>query len=386
MDDIKKKLYNIRANNLYREIRYLSKPQEKYTVIDNKEVLLMSSNNYLGLANNEEIKEEAIQAIKNYGVGSGGSRLTTGSYDVHKKLEEKIAKFKESEDCLIFNNGYMANVGVISSICDENYTIFSDELNHASIIDGCRLSKAKTIVYKHNDMKDLVKKVKSKNTEYGIIVTDSVFSMDGDIANLKEIINIAKSNNLIIIVDDAHATGVIGKNGKGSCEYFNTKDIDITIGTLSKAIGSEGGFVCARSEIIEFLRSKSRSFIFSTALPPAVIAASIKSIEIIEENPQLISKLNDNVEYFCKKLRGIGFEVKSDTPIVPITIGDEKTAVEFSNKLLEEGIFIPAIRYPTVKKGEARLRATLMATHSFYDIDTVIEKIKTVNFTINNIK
>jgi 8-amino-7-oxononanoate synthase len=376
MKDIKIKLDNIKLKNLYREIKYLNKPQEKYTFIDNKKILLMASNNYLGLANNNEVKEEAIKAIKTYGLGSGGSRLTTGSYDLHKKLEEKIAQFKGSEDCLVFNNGYMANLGVISAICGENYTIFSDELNHASIIDGCRLSKAKTVVYKHNDIKDLLNKVKGKDTKYGVIITDSVFSMDGDIANLPQIIAIAKEYKLKTIVDDAHATGVIGDKGKGSCEYFNTKGIDITIGTLSKAIGSEGGFVCANKEIIDFLRNKSRSFIFSTALSPAVIGASIKSIEIIENNPDLVRNLSENINYFCKRLRDIGFEVNNGTPIVPIMIGDEELAVNFSKSLLEEGIFIPAIRYPTVKRSQARLRATLMATHSFEDIDIVIDKIK----------
>ncbi|WP_170075145.1 8-amino-7-oxononanoate synthase [Paraclostridium dentum] len=382
MNDINKKIQQLKKMNLYRDIKYLTESQDKYTTIDNKSVILMASNNYLGLSNNNLIKQAAIESIKYYGVGSGGSRLTTGSYDVHRELEKKIAKFKNYEDCLVFNNGYMANVGVISSICDEDYTIFSDELNHASIIDGCRLSKAKVVVYKHNDMIDLLNKVKLKNSKYGVIVTDSVFSMDGDIANLEEIIGIAKDNNLITIVDDAHATGVIGEKGKGSCEYFNTKNIDITIGTLSKAIGSEGGFVCANSEITEFLRNKARSFIFSTALSPSVISAAIKSMEIIEKNPELIKKLNENIEYFCEKLDEIGFKVKSDTPIVPIIIGNEDTANEFSKKLLEEGVFIPAIRYPTVKKGKARLRATIMATHNFDDIDIVIKKIKKVKNSI----
>ncbi|WGX75369.1 pyridoxal phosphate-dependent aminotransferase family protein [Paraclostridium bifermentans] len=330
MNGINRKIQKLKEMNLYRDIKYLSEAQDKYTTIDNKCVISMASNNYLGLSNNNLIKKAAIESIKYYGVGSGGSRLTTGSYNVHRKLEKKIATFKNCEDCLIFNNGYMANVGVISSICDEDYTIFSDELNHASIIDGCRLSKAKVVVYKHNDMIDLSNKVKLKNSKYGIIITDSVFSMDGDIADLKEIVSIAKDNNLMTIVDDAHATGVIGEKGKGSCEYFNIQDIDIIIGTLSKAIGSEGGFVCANSEITDFLRNKARSFIFSTALPPSVVSASIKSIEIIEKNPELIKKLNENVKYFCEKLGEIGFEVKSNTPIVPIIIGNEDIANEFS--------------------------------------------------------
>lgn len=375
MDNIKAKLQQIKDNNLYRQIKYLNEPQDKYTTINNKKVLLMSSNNYLGLCNNEEVKKSAIESINKYGLGSGGSRLTTGSYDLHKKLEEKIAKFKGYEDAIIFNTGYMANIGVISAICDEDYYIFSDELNHASIIDGCRLSKGKTIVYKHNDIKDLTSKINEINPKHGIIVTDSVFSMDGDICKLDEIVKIAKKYNLISIVDDAHATGVIGKTGRGSSEYFNIKP-DITIGTLSKAIGSEGGFVCANNDIIDYLRNKSRSFIFSTALSPAVIGASIKSFEIIENNPYLVKKLKENVEYLCKGLKNIGFDINRETPIIPILIGDEKKAIKISESLLEEGIHIPAIRYPTVKKGEAILRVTLMATHDFYDIDLVIDSIK----------
>lgn len=377
MIDIKNKLDFIKENNLYREIKYLSKPQDKFTIIDNKNVLLMSSNNYLGLCNNEEVKQSSINALNKYGLGSGGSRLTTGSYILHKELEEKIAKFKNEESSLIFNTGYMANLGVISAICDENYYIFSDELNHASIIDGCRLSKAKTIIYKHNDMYDLEEKIKEINPKYGVIVTDSVFSMDGDICNLPKIIEISNRYNLLTIVDDAHATGVIGKSGRGSSEYFNLKP-DITIGTLSKAIGSEGGFVCASSDIIDYLKNKARSFIFSTALSPSIIAGSIKSIDIIEKNQTLVKKLQSNVKYMVKGLKSIGFDTKSLTPIIPILIGEEKIALKFSEKLLEEGIYIPAIRYPTVKKGEAILRLTLMSTHDFEDLDFALNKIKDI--------
>ncbi|MGL5312321.1 MAG: 8-amino-7-oxononanoate synthase [Peptostreptococcaceae bacterium] len=377
MIDIKNKLQLIKDNNLYREIKYLSKPQDKYTTIDGKDILLMSSNNYLGLCNNEEVKNAAIDAINKYGLGSGGSRLTTGSYDLHKKLEEKIAKFKKVEGALIFNTGYMANVGVISAICDEGYYIFSDELNHASIIDGCKLSKGKTIVYKHNDMEDLSRKIKEIQPKKGVIVTDSVFSMDGDIANLTQITKIAKEYGLLTIVDDAHATGVIGKNGRGSSEYFGCS-IDITIGTLSKAIGSEGGFVCASNEIIDYLKNRARSFIFSTALSPAVINGAIKSFEIIDRDNTLVEKLSDNIDYMCKGLRKIGFDITSDSPIIPIMIGNEELALKFSKRLYEEGIHIPAIRYPTVKLNEARLRMTIMATHNFEDIDLALAKIEKV--------
>ncbi len=382
MLDISDKLKSIKENNLYREIRYLSMPQDKITVIDGKKVLLMSSNNYLGLCNHHKVKQAAIDAINEYGLGSGGSRLTTGSYDLHKKLEEKIAKFKGCEAALVFNTGYMANLGVISAICDQDYSIFSDELNHASIIDGCRLSKGNIIVYKHNDVKDLEYKVKSINPKKGIIVTDSVFSMDGDIANIRDIVKIAKKYNLLTMVDDAHATGVIGKNGKGSSEYFSC-NVDITVGTLSKAIGSEGGFVCANKKIIDYLKNKARSFIFSTSLSPAVINGAIASFDILENDNSLVEKLQSNVSYLCKGLRDIGFDINSESPIIPIIIGEEHKAMDFSKSLLEEGIYIPAIRYPTVNRGESRLRMTVMATHDYNDIDFVIQKISEVK---NNIK
>ncbi|WP_042277743.1 8-amino-7-oxononanoate synthase [[Clostridium] dakarense] len=378
MNDIKDKLKLIKENNLDREMKYLSKPQDKFTTIDGKDALLMSSNNYLGLCNNEEVKVASIEAINKYGLGSGGSRLTTGSYDLHKKLEEEISKFKNVEASLIFNTGYMANVGVISAICDENYYIFSDELNHASIIDGCRLSKAKAIVYKHNDVSDLEAKIRSNNPKFGMIVTDSVFSMDGDIAKLPEIIEIGKKYNLLTLVDDAHATGVIGKTGRGSSEYFNCKP-DIIIGTLSKAIGSEGGFVCADKYIIDYLKNKARSFIFSTSLSPAVINGAIKSLNIIDTNPKLVENLHKNIDYMCEGLKNIGFNINSESPIIPILIGKEELALEFSKILLGEGVYIPAIRYPTVKRGEAILRVTIMATHDFKDLDFALDKIKILN-------
>lgn len=369
MNDIKEK-------NLYREMRYLSKSQDKYTVIDGREILLMSSNNYLGLANNEEVKKAAIDGINGFGLGSGGSRLTTGSYDLHKKLEEKIAKFKNCEAALIFNTGYMANVGVISAICDENYYIFSDELNHASIIDGCKLAKGKTIVYKHNNMEDLYDKISTINPTKGIIVTDSVFSMDGDIANIPEIVKIAKAFNLLTVVDDAHATGVIGKNGRGSSEYFNCK-VDITIGTLSKAVASEGGFVCADEYIIDYLKNKARSFIFSTALSPGIINGSIKSFELIASTDR-VQRLNNNIKHINKKLNEIGIETDEnrDSPIIPIFIGDEDLAMNISKSLLENGIYIPAIRYPTVPLNKSILRMTIMSTHDKKDLDIVVDKLK----------
>lgn len=386
MNDIKEKLQTIKEKNLYREMRYLSKPQDKYTIIDKMEVLLMSSNNYLGLANNEEVKKAAIDGINEFGLGSSGARLTTGSYDLHKKLEERIAKFKNCEAALIFNTGYMANVGVISAICDENYYIFSDELNHASIIDGCKLAKGKIIVYKHNNMEDLYDKISTINPTKGIIVTDSVFSMDGDIANIPEIVKIAKEFNLLTVVDDAHATGVIGKNGRGSSEYFNCK-VDITIGTLSKAVASEGGFVCADEYIIDYLKNKARSFIFSTALSPGIINGAIKSFELIESTDR-VQRLNNNIKYINKKLNEIGIETggNRDSPIIPIFIGDEDLAMNTSKSLLENGIYIPAIRYPTVPLNKSILRMTIMSTHDKKDLDIVVDKLKHILIENNIIK
>ncbi|URZ88253.1 8-amino-7-oxononanoate synthase [Floricoccus penangensis] len=373
MTDIDDKLQQIKDNNLFRTPKYLSKGQEKHTNVDGRDVLLMSTNNYLGLSSDENVKQAAIKAIEKYGLGSGGSRLTSGSYDVHKKLEEKLAKFKGYEACLVFNTGYMANLGVISTIAsDEGYYIFSDQLNHASIIDGCRLSKAKTIIYKHNDMQDLEEKIKENKPSKGMIVSDSVFSMEGDIANIPQIVELGKKYNLLTLVDDAHATGVIGKTGHGSCEYFSTKP-DIIIGTLSKAIASEGGFACSSREIIDFLLNKARSFIYSTALTPAVICGSIESLDVIENNSEIVEKLADNIAYTCTKLKEIGFEISRETAIIPIPIGQEDIAVLYSQRLFEEGVFIPAIRYPTVAKGESILRLTLMATHDYEDIDKFID-------------
>ncbi len=379
MKDIENRLLKIKENNLYREINYLKSPQNKNIKIDNLEFLLMSSNNYLSLSNNEKLKESAINAIKKYGVGSGGSRLTTGSYDLHKQLENYISKFFNREASLVFNSGFAANTGTISAICDESYTIFSDELNHASIIDGCRLSKGKTVVFKHKDMNDLYEKIKLHNPKNGLIVTDGVFSMDGDICPLDKIVSIAKEFNLLIMVDDAHGLGVIGKSGRGILEYFNlNKEIDIYLGTLSKAIGSEGGFVSGSKELIEFLKNKARSFIFSTSLPISSIASSLTAFKILDEDFSHSKKLQENIKYFKKILLDIGIESKSESAIVPVFIGNEKLALKYSKYLFEKGIFVPAIRYPTVPKEKSILRFCLMSEHTKEDLDFVVK-------TLNNI-
>lgn len=380
MKHIMSDLQKIKERGLYRELTYLDAAQGPRTVIEGKSVLLLSSNNYLGLCNDERLKKAAISAIENYGVGSGGSRLTTGSYKLHKELEEKLAQFKQTEASLVFNTGYMANLGTIAALADRNWVVFCDRLNHASIIDGCRLSGAKLIVYKHCDMEDLLKKVKKYQGIPGLIVTDGVFSMDGDIAPLEDIVEIAERYQLITMVDDAHATGVLGPNGAGTADYFGLKDrIDIQMGTLSKALASEGGYVAGKQCLIDYLRHRAKSFIYSTALAPQTIAVSLKALEIVKEQPELRKVLLENAKWFQEQLILAGFKIReTKTPIIPIIIGEADAAVQFSRRLLEEGIYIPAIRPPTVPEGTSRLRVSLMATHTKEDLSYSLEKIKEV--------
>ena len=340
-----------------------------------QEQILLASNSYLDLANIDELKQAMTQAVLEWGTGSGGARLTTGNKTPHQELEEFIAKFKGEESAITFNTGYMANVGTISALCGKNDFIFSDELNHASIIDGIRLSRAKCFVYKHNDMADLLRVIQEadKSRVYAptlpaprkLIVTDAVFSMDGDLANLPELLRVAKENDCLLMIDEAHATGVLGKTGRGLAEHYGCAHADVTVGTLSKAVAAEGGFVAGPKQLTEFLKNKSRSFIFTTAMAPAVAAAACNNLRYIDAHPERVQNLRDNVKFFCEALQREGVNVEpSPSAIVPIVIGDEARAMQISAKLQEQGILIPAIRYPTVAKGQARLRASLMATHT----------------------
>lgn len=298
-------------------------------------------------------------------VGSGGSRLTTGTLPLHNQLETALASFKHTEKALIFNTGYMANVGIISALGIKDSIIFSDELNHASIIDGCRLSHAKTVVYKHNDMKDLAKKLQEHAGCQGLIVTDAVFSMGGDIAPLPDIMALAKQYHVLTMVDEAHATGVIGATGRGIAEHFGLKhQPDVLMGTLSKALAAEGGYVCGSQLLIDYLRNTARSYIFSTSLSPAVLAAATKALELLENQPSMVHQLQENTRIFCKTLQQKGIEAHSDTAIVPIVLHDEELALRVAEELNRQNIFISPIRYPTVPKGQAMLRAALMATHT----------------------
>ena len=388
MKRFSEKLDQIKKNGLYRKMRYLQTSQGPHIKIDGKDYLLLSSNSYLGLCNDTRLKQAAHDAIEKYGVGSGGSRLTTGSYKIHQKLEEEIAAFKGTEAALVFNTGYMANVGTISSLADKNWVIFSDRLNHASIIDGCRLSKAEIVVYDHCDTKDLARKVQSYPGRQALIVTDGLFSVDGDIAPLPAIVEIAKKNNILLIVDDAHATGVLGPNGGGTADYFGLSgQIDIQMGTLSKALASEGGFIAGKRSLIDYLVNTARSFIFSTALSPAMIAISLKALDIIRTEPQRRQTLCANTAWFRAQLRAEGFHVpESEAPIISIILGKADLAVSFSDKLMERNIFVSAIRPPTVPPGTSRLRISMMATHTRDDLKQALNCIAEIGQKLSVIR
>jgi 8-amino-7-oxononanoate synthase len=380
-----------RANNTYRTLRHISSPEASHVTIAGKDTVLLASNSYLDLANVPELKQAMADAVLEWGTGSGGARLTTGNKTPHDELEEFIAKFKGEEAAIAFNTGYMANVGTISALCGKNDFIFSDELNHASIIDGIRLSRAKCFVYKHNDMADLERVIEAAKAEFcarekiaenavsnfrGLIVTDAVFSMDGDLANLPELLRIARARDCLLMIDEAHATGVLGRTGRGLAEHYNCEHADVTVGTLSKAVAAEGGFVAGSKQLIEFLKNKSRSFIFTTAMAPAVAVAALRNLQFIDAHPERVQQLRDNVKFFCDALRLHGLQVsQTESAIIPIIIGDEAKALRISETLQNEGVLIPAIRYPTVAKGQARLRASLMATHTKEELEFAAAKI-----------
>jgi 8-amino-7-oxononanoate synthase len=370
----------INESGLYRQMKYLQSPQQPYVKIAGKSYLMLSSNSYLGLCNDQRLKQAAMDTMEKYGVGSGGSRLTTGSYEVHKKLEDEIAAFKGAEAALLFNTGYMANIGAISSIAGKDWVIFSDRFNHASIIDGCRLSGAEIIIYEHCDASDLETKAHSHRGRRALVVTDGLFSVDGDIAPLPEIIQVAKKYNMLLMVDDAHATGVLGKNGGGTADYFGLQnEIDIQMGTFSKALASEGGFIAGNRGLIDYLANKARSFIFSTALAPATVAVSLRALEIVQAEPRLRQSLIANSAWFREKLREIGFEIMDfPTPIISVVLGQPELTVNFSNRLMGKNIFVSAIRPPTVPQGTSRLRINLMATHTVDDLAPAIDSMAAI--------
>ena len=386
-------LTQMRENHTYRTMRHIESPEAAHVMLRDangisSEQVLLASNSYLDLADVPELKQAMADAVLKWGTGSGGARLTTGNKTPHVELEAEIARFKGEEAAITFNTGYMANVGTISALCGKGDYIFSDELNHASIIDGIRLSRAKCFVYKHNNMADLERVILEAKADAreqaakfcadfrGMIVTDAVFSMDGDLANLPELLKIAKTHEVLLMIDEAHATGVLGKTGRGLAEHYGCEHADVTVGTLSKAVAAEGGFVAGKQKLIDFLRNKSRSFIFTTAMAPAVAAAALNNLKFIEAHPERVQQLRGNVDFFCESLRCEGLNVAtSPSAIVPIVIGDEAKAMQISATLQEHGILIPAIRYPTVAKGSARLRASLMATHTHEELKLAAKNI-----------
>ena len=358
-----------KAENMYRRLQEVHTVQSAHVEVEKRSMLMLASNSYLDLINHPAVKAAAAQAIDRYGTGSGGSRLTTGSLPLHRRLEEHLARFKGADASLLFNTGYMANVGILSAMGIRGSVIFSDERNHASIIDGCRLSHAEVVVYRHNDMQDLEEKLQHYRNCPGLIVTDAVFSMDGDIACLPQILSLGKKYHVLTMVDEAHATGVIGATGRGICEYFGLQQSpDILMGTLSKALASEGGYVCGSQLLIDYLRNTARSFIFSTSLAPASLAAADEALKILEEEPDRVRQLQENVSFFCRALQAKGIEADSESAIIPILLGDEKLAMDVAERLKAEGIFLSAIRYPTVARHAARLRVALMATHDEADL------------------
>jgi 8-amino-7-oxononanoate synthase len=367
----KEELQKIEKQGLLRALRRMDGASASETILEGKPMYLFSSNNYLGLANDARLKAKAIHAIEKFGTGSGGSRLTTGNLSLHEELESTLAAFKRKEAAILFSSGFLANIGTLSSLMQQGDVIFSDALNHASIIDGCRLSKADTLIYRHVDMADLEQKLKSADSYHRkLIVTDGVFSMDGNIAPLPDIVSLAKKYEAMVMVDDAHATGVLGINGAGTAEHFGlTEDIDLLMGTLSKSVGAEGGYVAASIDLIQYLRNKSRSFIFQTSLSPAVAAAGMEGLRIIAAEGKRRTILLENARFLREELIDAGFSlIDGCTPIIAVLIGSPQDAVLFARKLEAEGVYAPAIRPPTVPEGMSRIRVTVMSTHEQYHL------------------
>lgn len=371
-DFIVAELESLKAQGMYNIIRTIESPVGAWTVVDGKRVLNMCSNNYLGFANDPELKAAAIRAIEEYGVGPAAVRSIAGTMSLHRELERKLAEFKGCEDAVTFQSGFCANLATIPLIAGPGAVIFTDELNHASIIDGCRLTKAERVIYPHRDVDSLAKALEEKkNAPVKLIVTDGVFSMDGDLAPLPEIVELAERYEALVMVDDAHGEGVLGSHGRGIVDHFGLHGrVDIEVGTLSKAFGVMGGYVAGKREIVEYLRQRGRPFLFSSAATPADVAACIAAVDILMRSDERVKKLWENARYFKAKMVEVGFDTgNSQTPITPVMLGEAQTAWDFSNMLFEEGVFAQAITYPTVPKGKARIRVMVSAIHTKEDLD-----------------
>jgi glycine C-acetyltransferase len=366
-----------RQAGTYQRLRELQSACEPVARFDGREVINLASNNYLGLANHPKLVEASVAAAEKYGAGSGAVRTISGTMSIHMELERRIAAFKNVEACVVFQSGFTANAGTVSSILTRDDHVISDELNHASIIDGCRLSRAKIHVFAHRDPSSAEAKLRELEGVPGrkLLITDGVFSMDGDIGPLPQLVELAERYGAIMMIDDAHASGVLGRNGRGTVDHFGLHGrVDIQVGTLSKAVGVLGGYVCGSRDFIEYLYHRARPFLFSTSHPPAVAAACLAAFDILEQEPERIGTLWSNTRYFQETLRSHGFNTgASETPITPIIVGEAKTAFAFSRKLFDEGLLATGIGYPTVAEGKARIRTIVTSAHTREHLDQAIE-------------
>ena len=372
-------LNKLREAGLYQKLRILEGEQLPVATFDGQKVINLSSNNYLGLTAHKGLKKAAAAAIKTRGVGSGAVRTIAGTMDIHMALEEQIARFKHTEASVVFQSGFVANAGTVQAILGADDVIVSDELNHASVIDGGRLSKAERKIFRHGDMnhaEEILREIQNRPGQK-LLITDGVFSMDGDIGNLPALCDLADRYGCIMMVDDAHASGVLGKGGRGTVDHFGMHGrVDVQVGTLSKAVGSIGGYVCGGRDLIEFLYHRGRPFLFSTSHPPSVTATCQAAFELLdsEAGDKLIKKLWSNTKFFRRKLKRFGFDTgKSETPIIPIMVGDAAKAHEFSREIFQEGVFAQSIGFPTVPKGKARLRTIVSAAHKRADLEQAAE-------------
>lgn len=377
MEFLQKKVQELKEHGLYKELVTLEGPSDAECVINGKKVINLSSNNYLGFANHPRLKKAAIEAIEKYGAGAGAVRPIIGNMKIHDDLEKLLAEFKREEAVLAFQSGFNCNAGVIQALTDKGDLIISDQLNHASIIDGTRLSKADKAVFQHSDMADLERVLKEKRNNYNnvLIITDGVFSMDGDIAKLPEIVALAEKYNCLTYVDDAHSSGVLGESGRGTVDHFKLHGrVDVAMGTLSKAIGVVGGYVAGKKVTIDWLKNRGRPFLFSTGLPPAAVGAAIEAVKMLMESTEYTDKLWANAKHFKEGLGKLGYNIgHSETPITPIIIGDEAKTLEFSKKLFENGLFSGPIVFPTVPKGTGRVRCMVTAGHTTEQLDRAVK-------------
>jgi len=379
---LKDKIQKLKDDGVYRELPVNYGPCDNVINLNGKKVVNLSSNNYLGLANHPRVKQAAIDAVNKYGAGAGAVRTIVGNQDIIGELENILAEFKHEEAVMCFQSGLNCNIGTISAITEKGDLIISDELNHASIIDGVRLSRADKAIFKHSDMESLEQILIEKRDQYNqvLIITDGVFSMDGDLAKLPEIVNIAEKYNALTYVDDAHGSGVLGESGRGTVDHFKLHGrVDFIMGTLSKAIGVVGGYIASKQETKTWLSHRARPLLFSTALPPAATAAAIESVKMLMESDEYSNKLWNNANYFKEKLSKLGFDTgNSETPITPVMIGNEAKTMEFSKALLNAGVYVSGIVFPTVPMGKGRLRCMISASHTTGDLDFALDKFESV--------